>query len=528
MKDVKKQHMNVACDMADKLNLISLRESELKTKLKETEEEKERELELIKSEWNELENKYKEEILAWQKNAEKQSYVIHQLQIHFEQAQHLIYEKDVEITEMQRIISVLQEKSECDKNTNKINFQTSEMEFDKEVNVTENERYKIMPEDILQNQIQHLNEQLEATKLCLKTSRSETAKYYQKEIEYYNDIIQKKENHIKRLQMENTQFRAGVEGKEAVILKQRKEIRQFNARLQRLEKDLRMKEEIIKKLKNRVDFNISQTEQEKLSTIGTRCLEERHQQRLEEFQNRISQIEDGLYSIDDSKENFDMNILNPLNEWKHDNHSFSTGNLEVIQEQPFNEIFLYDTIKQCEETYLNLINSLAHSLGITELEGAVSLAIVPHMEWNVLIKERKKDHKRFINAIEVLKTLAQNELVDQEEHFRSLENQLHAATHEINRLKEENKLKMRELKEAEKILKLTRRSLERERLINLAIKQNRKKLEQLTAKIILQKEDDMLKVEENIKKKRKEISKTEEKLENIESKLAADAKVKKT
>ncbi|XP_023237128.1 uncharacterized protein PFB0145c-like [Centruroides sculpturatus] len=105
MKDVKKQHMNVACDMADKLNLISLRESELKAKLKETEEEKVRELELIKSEWNELENKYKEEILAWQKNAEKQSYVIHQLQIHFEQAQHLIYEKDVEITEMQRIIS---------------------------------------------------------------------------------------------------------------------------------------------------------------------------------------------------------------------------------------------------------------------------------------------------------------------------------------------------------------------------------------------------------------------------------------
>lgn len=285
-----------------------------------------------------------------------------------------------------------------------------------------------------------------------------------------------------------------------------------------------MKDEIIRKLKNSVDYNISQTEQEKLSTIGTRCLEERHQQRLEEFQTRICQIEDDFYSLENSKENFDMN---PLIEWKHKNHSYSTGNLEVIQEQPFNEIFLYDTIKQCEETYLNLINTLAHSLGITELEGAISLAVVPHLEWNTLINERQKDHKRFINAIEVLKTLAENELVDQEEHFRNMENQLHLAMLEINRLKEENKLKTKDLKEAEKILKLTRRSLERERLINIAIKQNRKKLEQLTAKIILQKEDDMLKVEENIKKKRKEISKTEEKLENIESKLAKDAKIKK-
>ncbi|XP_023219497.1 myb-like protein X [Centruroides sculpturatus] len=411
MKEVRQHHMQVACELAEQLEAMKKRESELREQLASAEKNSSLEVEGMYKEWSGREQSYQDEIAAWKENVQQQNSVLQRLKADLDQAQQMVQQKEQEIAQLRGERDLLESETQTSDQEDASN--SKELKATVERLRKSSEHYQ---QQLLENRtvVREVKSIIEGSVAQLVTLKAMGTKHMKREYVYRSNLAQKEQD-LKHLQQELDRQTIDSRSKGNIIDKQRQEIRLLKEELRKYQNDISAKVEFIDELQNKVqnlmmsevkEINIKPNYRE-IFSVGERCLEEQHLLHLEKqkddlrrLQERIIQLETKFRESDSAGEASDQaqsTRSHPGSAGSIDSLSES-DNLCLCKRKDYNKI-----LKLSEESYLNLLTSLIVCLGISDLKYNKSLL---HLNWSQckdVVSERKANQKKILKFIQILK-----------------------------------------------------------------------------------------------------------------------------
>ncbi|XP_076306556.1 uncharacterized protein LOC143223049 [Tachypleus tridentatus] len=542
MQEVEQQHMTVACEMAEQLDQLKQREAKLKKELEAKEQA--RKTESSPREQSNSQKCYLDELAAWKENVELQNSVLQKLHVELDLGQQQLDAKEKEVGALQNEIKELHHRMNqlkegiCLDNDetqfirNSDTFKEEQLLNTIEKLRTERSMYQHQLE-IQQKVARDVRSQLDSTASRLVSLKTEAVTRYHKIVDHQRDMIQKKERQIKRLKTELHHVSCDLHEKVVLLDRQKKDIREMNNQLANSEKELKDKTKLLEELQLQVSGGINsqtsendcQTEEQKLSSIGTRCLSEKHLQtisnqaeELEEIRSQMKHLpgitssQDGICEAEEEVARLQKEVVS----LKAQLAELGIENGGNVKEATIQEI-----MKLSEHNHTYLMRNVVNFLELNLPDIHKSLKDVSLLEWQEVLQSRQRDLEHLGSELTNLK---EQILTVYKQKIDDLDEALDMAKKEIKRLMVENEEKNEHIQCLRDMLQRTQESLEREHLLHSGRGQKTSKGGRDQRVPLELKNGQILALEEELNNQEKEIQRAERKLRNIECKMATTSK----
>ncbi|XP_022236917.1 putative leucine-rich repeat-containing protein DDB_G0290503 isoform X2 [Limulus polyphemus] len=542
MQEVEQQHMTVACKMAEQLDQLKQREAKLQKELEATEQAKK--VESSPRKQTNSQKCYLDELAAWKENVELQNSVLQKLRVELDLGQQQLDTKEKEVGALQNEIKELHHRLNQMKGgiylDNDMTHSTKNSNIVKEEQLLKTIEKLRAERSVYRHQLEvqqkvarDVRSQLDSTASRLVSLKTEAASRYHKIVDHQRDMIQKKERQIKRLKTELHHVTCDLHEKVVLLDKQKRDIREMNNQLDNSEKELKDKTKLLEELQFQVSGGINsqtseddcQTEEQKLSSIGTRCLSEKHLQtissqaeELEEVRSQMKHLtgitssQDGICEAEEEVARLQKEVVS----LKAQLAEFGIENGGGIKEATIQEI-----MKLSEHNHTYLMRNIVNFLELNLPDIHKSLKDVSLLEWQEVLQSRQKDLEHLGNELTNLK---EQILIVYKHKIDNLDEALDMAKKEIKRLMVENEEKNEHIQCLRDMLQRTQESLEREHLLHSGRGQKASKGGRDQRVPLELKNGQILALEEELNKQEKEMQRTERKLRNMESKMATTSK----